>query len=172
MLFLISSPHFTTHLSEEESVCEPGLIFHYCCTRDLCECVCVCICVHHICVCACVHLGVHVQRLNCVRACVCTDSSVQHGCIYCTARLPDCFCECLHALVWVCLLKRICIHHTCAILFNHYHFIKSKVTDVFLVLDNKPCRQTTNHTLTVIFKPCTAHKSIQTPSLFGYFIVL
>lgn len=55
VLFLISSAHFTAHLTEEEFACEPGLIFHYCCTRDLCLWVCVCICesvcVRHICVC-------------------------------------------------------------------------------------------------------------------------
>lgn len=35
MLFLVSS----AHLTEEESACEPRLIFHYCCTMDLCVCV-------------------------------------------------------------------------------------------------------------------------------------
>lgn len=41
MLFLVSSAHLSTHLTEEESACEPRLIFHYCCTMDLCMCMCV-----------------------------------------------------------------------------------------------------------------------------------
>lgn len=93
MLFLVSS----AHLTEEESACEPRLIFHYCCTMDLCVCVCLRMSIHLMCVC--VHLDLYVQGLNSMCVCVCLQF---HQCRVAASKILCASVNFFSALVWVC----------------------------------------------------------------------
>lgn len=135
VLFPVSSVHLTTHLAEDESGCEPGLIFHYCCTRDFCVYVCVCLQIHQ---------------------CSMVASTVLHVCLIASANAFAHLCKC----VCLCVFHA----HLCIILKSHCHFIRSKVAVLFLRIPGKYALQTClsatvqnkqQTTWTVIFSSCS-----------------